>query len=576
MSCNDVLKINLDYIKKGLIFEISSTCDNTLFYKYDAHENCESEYQLIEGCTYEYEFNDSKYYMCRDQIVTPSKRKKQQGIIGTNTFVGTLSIPVYCDCTEVGTFELEVQSIKEDYRNDYRQMISQITEKCTELIMKSNSMSSHRFDVDYTSNSKILLQKFEFIKSIIEGGKFRDAIQRILSNPVSQWLEVTHNKDIRKIKRINNSNLKQIARGGSSRESVQGTYFTAYGINYIPKEVETLEKVDSYDTPENRFVKFTLEEYLRFCIEINNKSSVDSRMYRESSRIIEKLQLYLSNEFFKEISNISVIPLNSPMLQRKEGYREVLKFWSMFDIAAKITWVSGEEVYGVGKRNVALLYEYWIFFVLLETIGEIFDIESQSIDNIIKVSPDDLELQLKKGRELSIYGKCNIDNVSLKMRFGYNRLFRKSTENKYSGSWSVPMQPDYTLSFWPENISERLAEERNLIAHLHFDAKYKVNNLRELINFKTKINEEETSDQNKGESFKNVDIIKMHAYKDAIKGTYGSYIIYPGTNTINLKEGSKILPGVGAFAIYPNIKGTNKDELKNFLISSITYLSKNF
>ena len=36
----------------------------------------------------------------------------------------------------------------------------------------------------------------------------------------------------------------------------------------------------------------------------------------------------------------------------------------MYDLAAKLIWTGGEDVYGVGKRDIATLYEYWLFFIL--------------------------------------------------------------------------------------------------------------------------------------------------------------------------------------------------------------------
>ena len=39
------------------------------------------------------------------------------------------------------------------------------------------------------------------------------------------------------------------------------------------------------------------------------------------------------------------------------------------------------------------------------------------------------------------------------------------------------MRPDYTLSLWPAGFEQEEAEKQELITHVHFDAKYKVDNL---------------------------------------------------------------------------------------------------
>ena len=48
-----------------------------------------------------------------------------------------------------------------------------------------------------------------------------------------------------------------------------------------------------------------------------------------------------------------VLPLNSPVLQRQAGYRQVLRAWLLLDLAAKLSWTGGDDVYAGGKRDAA-------------------------------------------------------------------------------------------------------------------------------------------------------------------------------------------------------------------------------
>ena len=50
-----------------------------------------------------------------------------------------------------------------------------------------------------------------------------------------------------------------------------------------------------------------------------------------------------------------------------------------------------------------------------------------------------------------------------------------------NGSWTRGVQPDYTISIWPAEYSREEAERNELMAHVHFDAKYRVDNIRELL-----------------------------------------------------------------------------------------------
>jgi len=107
---------------------------------------------------------------------------------------------------------------------------------------------------------------------------------------------------------------------------------------------------------------------------------------------------------FKEISNPSTLPLNSPVLQRKAGYRELLRVWLMFDLAAKLVWHGGDDIYSGNKKDVAVLYEYWLFFKLLDIVKDVFKIETLATDNLIEKTKDGLGLKLKQGKYLPVKG----------------------------------------------------------------------------------------------------------------------------------------------------------------------------
>src|SRR5690606_1831522 len=130
--------------------------------------------------------------------------------------------------------------------------------------------------------------------------------------------------------------------------------------------ITTIRKIDSIDTPENRFIKHALETFLKFSTDINKVSAKGSKLYNESLLLIRELESQLHHSIFKEISSPITLKLISPILQRKQGYREVLRVWLMFDLAAKLIWSGGDDIYAGGKKDIATLYEYWLFFKLLE------------------------------------------------------------------------------------------------------------------------------------------------------------------------------------------------------------------
>ena len=85
---------------------------------------------------------------------------------------------------------------------------------------------------------------------------------------------------------------------------------------------------------------------------------------------------------------------------------------------------------------------------------------------------------------------------------------------------------------WPGEITCDQAEREELITHIHFDAKYRVERLflsdgdmeGDSDEWMSRIEEEEERGM-----YRRADLLKMHAYKDAIRRTGGAYVLYPGT-----------------------------------------------
>ena len=72
---------------------------------------------------------------------------------------------------------------------------------------------------------------------------------------------------------------------------------------------------------------------------------------------------------------------------------------------------------------------------------------------------------------------------------------------------------------------------------------------------------------------KRVDILKMHAYRDAIRRTGGAYVLFPGQNVSEAKigrENIEIIPGLGAFVMSPS--HDSSEAIKGFLLSVARHL----
>jgi predicted component of viral defense system (DUF524 family) len=582
------ISIPLKHISKNLELKIFPEGYSKTFKIEDieANEFGEVPFQILESQSYEYAFNKKGYRLSCDNksIIKQSKRQKHSGRINPSYFVGTLKLSlthkekklkrehVYL---EVLATKFNSDNLDKSYRENYRFMLESITEKCTELLLQINSPIQQHFETDFNKKSESLYQQFSFINSIIGSQEFEEAIQKIISTPKTDWSNKEELSDVRSIKKFTRNNVKQLINRGNRIPipTVHPLYNNP--LKDIPSHIINNKKFEIVDNAENRFIKHVLQTYLHFSENCLNKFEDDTRAAKEAKHLSNKLEQHLNNSFFKQISRPTSLNFNSPVLQRKSGYREILKSWLKFDLAAKLTWTGGEDVYEAGKRDISKLYEYWLFFMLYDLFKTKFKLNNiehngVSYKSLIEKSVNGLNFIIKSGTHTALSGVSEFENRKLNVKFSYNQTFKgnKNHSSKEQGSYTKTMYPDYTLSFWPEEIEENIAEEEELIVHIHFDAKYKVNYSGKIEDSRS----EEEESERKG-NYKNVDLFKMHAYKDAIRRTGGAYILYPGNSKEDIKLGfHEIIPGLGAFALRPTETNNGSEALNNFIDKIISHL----
>jgi hypothetical protein len=177
MNSLPTVTIHLDFIEKGLTLIIDAKKPDSLFDFNNAEEEGECRYQIKEGHFYDYEFSNPKYSFKKTDYIQPHSRKSYLGVISPNIYVGALSFEIFhTDKPEqFYKIKLEVQSVKADYRTDYRYMLESITEKCTDLIMQIDSPITQHFETNFDIDSQTLYQRFSFVK--LKVADFFDSLQ---------------------------------------------------------------------------------------------------------------------------------------------------------------------------------------------------------------------------------------------------------------------------------------------------------------------------------------------------------------------------------------------------------------
>lgn len=559
--------------------------------------------QLRERERYEYEIrvkgtSAHTFALIEEGGITRSRRHSNEGTIETRDFCGTLPLrlcKVGEDSDPIAMGLVEVRSMKLSYREDYRSMLASVAKETAALLLDSQSRTQQRLESLWNTENPLVEQQLEFLLHTLDSPDFAAAIDQILRFPhlrlerESEWRNISH------AGKIDRNVVRQLTQGGGDRVRIPESHPAfALGLTSVPRLVEVPVGSDYSDTAENRFIKMILEsfqnlltEVLGFLKEENAYNSGRAALRRDCQRLCLKLDGILSHSFFQQLSRPETLPLGSPVLQRKAGYRELYHFWLQFHASAQLAWDGGSEVWRGGARNVATLYEYWLFFQLEKLFRKKFQCDQPLHKLLVDNTTGIARMMLKRGTQL----RTPVEGVwsekagrKLKAQFMFNKKFTPSKDRTKQSSWTRGVQPDYTISIWPAEFTSEKAEEHELMVHIHFDAKYRVEVLPgfeapspkesddQLIKDRAESAEEDVIHST---TAKYADLLKMHAYRDAIRRTGGAYVLYPGnTNLDPLKTFHEILPGLGAFSVKPDGDGSKgMDAVSEFLDRVIDHLS---
>lgn len=560
----------------------------------DAREHGETTVQLRESERYEYEVVPANGADLRLRCSLSSRRrslgtggaKPDAGLIETRSFCGTLLLELVEGEVDdaksaVASALLDVRSLKLDYRTEYRGMLRRLSDEMAGLVAdaRSSAKAGFRSTFEDRTDAGWLQIQLELLRETLDSADFSAALQRILSFPHERLSTVSDSVSTDRPIRWTPSAVRQLVTGNPRREvPASHPLRTQLGLESVAERVMVPRKSRDLDTLENRFAKFALGEFRAFLTHaqgVFESCAGWGASAALSRRLAATVEDWLGRSLFREVGEMRFAPLGSPVLQRKAGYREVLRWWLRFRTAAELSWEGGEELFYAGQRDVASLYEYWLFFELLgwfcqKCRGGNRPAVEELIEGLEEGSPN---LRLRKRMELGPFvGTFAGQSRRLNARFAYNRRFEVTQDRHVGGSWTRRLHPDYTLTFWPEELTESEAERQELLVHVHFDAKYRVEDIDGLFGAE---GADDADDEVEG-NYKRQDLLKMHAYRDAIKRSQGAYVLYPGraNAAVKLKGFHEILPGLGAFGVAPDENGVAQglESLEKFLDEVLAHL----
>ena len=439
------------------------------------------------------------------------------------------------------SFSFEVLSTKLDYHSHWKKIVEDIEQEYRMLSLDFLKRTYHSFAPDKQGEMPEIIWWSIFAG---EQKKFLEACRHIIDRPRHRLHGMETYLWADKLRRIPMSLENEIA---EHRKEPAHLY-------------RIVEKVESNDTQENRFLKFALsqitDKYALLKTRIEQVKEVSDATKQELQATYVSLNRLRKNSFFRTVGRFKGLNQESMVLQKATGYSQVYRTWNLLRKAYSLN----EGIYRLQSKDIATLYEIWCFIEVSHIVKKELNLDQDDVEHRNRMELNGLfTWELGKGEHSRILFKK--DGVEL-AELVYNP---KSTEqtNDSIGMQNlivptVPQKPDIVLQLTKHDL------QKNMKMTYLFDAKYRI-----------------ASKNASGVDVPPDDAInQMHRYRDAIyyrdyveaplkKEVIGGYILFPGDGEPADVEVSKFYQtikevNIGAFPLRPN-DNENRKLLEGFI-----------
>jgi predicted component of viral defense system (DUF524 family) len=445
----------------------------------------------------------------RNSITAKGKSKKVfTGNINFGNEIGYSDINIMLDGREYINITLEVFPSKMDYKKDYHEIMNDINEEIYNLAFDflKKTYLNKQID-DRMVNS--LTEYYSILNYVYR--KMMDSMKVILKYPHHTLEKQSNIKPYHKIRKTNKEMIKWLEKKPYNLLETKG--------EYLPIKAMKVKKINTFDTNENRFLKYMLKSIIIKLKEIKKRykellRKEDELFLAKVDSIINELNGVINNSFLKNVSEFNYMTPSSLVFRMASGYKEVYGYYLMLKKGLSLKG----DIFRISMKDLSLLYEYWCFI----KINSLFKKKYKLIkSDIIKVNREGVFVTLKKGHTAKVKYQNLIND----------EIFTVSYNSK-ENSKTVGQKPDNVLSITKKTNGEEIAYK------YIFDAKYKIDNAIEDTSYKN---------QYKTPGPTEVDINTMHRYRDAIifenkkdkyinKNVFGAYVLFPYNNEEEYKN----------------------------------------
>ena len=428
------------------------------------------------------------------------------GVVNFGNNVGFADFNVIANGKSVLSIRIEVYPTKITYIEDYQDMMSDINNMVSESVLDFMKKTYQVFVPDHKRN-EVPAVFFTILQTTY--GKYLQAVKRIISVPHHKLVTEYEVVPYYKAKRVDLRSEKWLQKHPGDLEK--------RGDTILATRVLAVRKQITYDTQENRFVKYMLRSTIRRINDfgkryIKSTQNPDQSILTGAKKMEQELQRLLSASFFAEVSEYYAAQSMSLVFGMAPGYRELYKYYLMLQNGISV----GGDIFHMSVRETAQLYEYWCFIKLYSILREHYELKSP---DIIKVDRKGVTIDLVKGRPSRI------------------TFLNTQTGEHFYLAYNPTESKTQTVNQKPDNVLE-LEKQGSKTAYKYvFDAKYRI---------ETNPDGYFYPDTKPGPKID--DINTMHRYRDSIvyenpdsrftfeKTMFGAYILFPYADEEEYKD----------------------------------------
>lgn len=464
-----------------------------------------------------------------------AQRLKELGgdLIGTE--IGVLAFGNFVGRAEFAGATIEVVSTKIG-QGGVSRVLQDVSDLASSLVFGWRAPAGFEATAIHANRSPVPYHQLQFLRRVMlaapPGGRLQDWIAAIERSPTRRFEperpvvspERVHRLDHRAVHSIFTRIERLVPVPASaaiaSNSLAKALTFGTPPQSHFPAGVAAPRGRLSFDTAENRFVKHAVGECLALVYRFVDHPKLHASLRNDCRQMLSILEQAAAAPFLSEAGRLSGFHSPSQALAKADGYREIFGFWNALTSHVSLPRSAAETTRLLEGRDMATLYEYWVFLKVLQAAGKVTGLQPTGPPAIYR---NDLGETLVLGLSSGI-------GPDITVRF--NPTYMRSTGTAYS----TPLRPDVIVEY----DGRRHA----------FDAKYRLD----------RFDVAEGDADDGAATYKRADLYKMHAYRDAITGLSTAFVVYPGSEFVFFdRSGAKhatpaalgIPDGVGAIPLRP-------------------------